>query len=49
MPFDVGNLKADVGIGFGVINADVDLTLLLAQALEADRKPRVTLRWVRRF
>ena len=48
-PFDVGDLKADVGIGVGLINADVDFTLMAAQALEANREPRLTLRWARRF
>ena len=47
--FDVGDLKADVGIGFGLINADVDWTLTVAQALEEDRKPQLTMRWARRF
>ncbi len=48
-PFDVGYLKADVGIGIGRINADLDWTLTAAQALEADRKLRLTMRWARRF
>jgi hypothetical protein len=48
-PFDVGKLKADVGIGLGISNAILDLTLMAAQALESDRKPRLTLRWARRF